>query len=345
MRDIPIIILTASEGRDSLIEGINAGADDYVGKSASFEVIKARLRAQLRRKQFEDENRRIRDDLQKKETEARVAREVAAARQELLDELSEKNAKLAFHVDELRRLNGELETFAYSVSHDLRQPLRGMRGFSQVLAEKYGPVLEEQGQHYLNRISAAAERMERRVDGLLALSQVSRVPLDPRVLPLGKLVVRILAGLREAEPDRRAEFDVDEELVAKGDLNLMESALENLLRNAWKFSRERPLARIAFGVGTEDSQVCFVRDNGVGFDMEYADSIFGPFQRLHSADRFEGTGIGLATVQRVIHRHGGRIWVESEKDVGTTFYFSLAGGFRHGDEKGQQPPGVERRSL
>ncbi len=345
LRDIPVIILTASEGRDSLIEGINAGADDYVGKSASLEVIKARLRAQLRRKQFEDENRKIRDDLQKKETEARVAREVAAARQELLDELSEKNAKLAFHVDELRRLNGELETFAYSVSHDLRQPLRGMRGFSQILAEKYGPALDEQGQHYLGRISAAAERMERRVDGLLALSQVSRVSLSPRPVPVGKLVARILTGLQETEPDRPAAFEVDEQLMANVDLNLIESALENLLRNAWKFSRERPLTRIAFGVEADGSESCFIRDNGVGFDMEYADAIFGPFQRLHSAERFEGTGIGLATVQRVIHRHGGRIWVESEKDVGTTFHFSVAGGFRHLDEKGLEPPEVGRRSL
>lgn len=327
LRDIPVIILTANEGRDAMIDGINAGADDYVGKSASFDVIKARLRAQLRRKQIEDENRSIRDHLQRQETEARIAHEVAEARNELLEELSRKNERLAYHVEELKRLNFEMQTFAYSVSHDLRQPLRGMNGFSQVLLEQYSEQLDEQGRHYLNRIRMGAERMGRLVDGLLVLSRVSQVPIERRSVPVGQVAARILQNLRDGEPERRAEIVVDSDLVVQADPNLIESAIENLLGNAWKFTKEKSVAQIQFGA-IEDA-VCYVKDNGAGFDMEYSGRLFGPFQRLHAAERFEGTGVGLATVQRIIHRHGGRIWAESQPEVGTTFFFTLAEGVKH----------------
>lgn len=327
LRNVPVIILTASEGRDALLDGINSGADDYVGKSSSFDVIKARLRAQLRRKQIEDESRAIRDRLQKQETEARVAREVADARKDLLDELSKKNEKLAFHVEELNRLNGELQTFAYSASHDLRQPLRGISGFSKILHDRYGSELDEQGRHYLDRIVSATDRMGRLIDGLLVLSRVSQGPLERRSVALGKMARKILRNLSDTQPGRAFEFVIDDELEVQGDLNLLESAMENLLGNAWKFTRERDLAHIAFGASTGD-RVYFVRDNGAGFNMEYADRLFGPFQRLHSDERFEGTGVGLATVQRIIHRHGGRIWAESIPEVGTTFFFTLAEGAR-----------------
>lgn len=327
LRDIPVIILTASEGRDAVIDGINAGADDYVGKSASFDVIKARLRAQLRRKQIEDENRSIRDNLNRQETEARIAHEVAEARNELLDELSRKNEKLAYHVEELKRLNVEMQTFAYSVSHDLRQPLRGMNGFSRILLEKYGDQLDEQGKHYLNRIRLGAERMGRLVDGLLVLSRVSQIPIERRSVPVGKVAARILQQLRDSEPERKAEFVVDEDLVVQADPNLLESTIENLLGNSWKFTQEKDITRIEFGALRE--AICYVKDNGAGFEMEYASRLFGPFQRLHPAERFEGTGVGLATVQRIIHRHGGKIWAESKPEVGTTFFFTLAEGAKH----------------
>jgi two-component system NtrC family sensor kinase len=323
LRDTPVIILTSNDTRDAIIEGINAGADDYVGKSATFDVIKARLLAQLRRKQIEDENREIRDSLLRKETETIIAQEVADARKDLLDKLSEQNEILGFHVAELRRVNLELQSFAYSVSHDLRQPLRGLTGFSRALLDRYGDKLDEQGKHYLERIHSSGERMGRLVDGLLVLSRVSQSPLESRAVPAGKIARKILQSLQESEPGRKAEIDIDESLVVRGDPNLMESVLQNLLANAWKFTRERELTHITFG---REGKGYFVRDNGAGFDMAQADRLFGAFQRFHSASRFEGTGVGLATVQRIIHRHGGKIWAESELERGTTFFFTLAEG-------------------
>lgn len=323
LRDTPVIILTSNDTRDAVIDGINAGADDYVGKSVTFDVIKARLLAQLRRKQIEDENREIRDSLLRKETETLIAQQVADARKELLDRLSEKNEILGFHVAELKRVNHELQSFAYSVSHDLRQPLRGLTGFSRALLDRYGDKLDDQGKHYLERIHSSGERMGRLVDGLLVLSRVSQSPLESRAVQAGKIASKILQSLQESEPERKAEITIDESLVLRGDPNLMESVLQNLLANAWKFTRERELTHIAFG---REGKGYFVRDNGAGFDMAHADRLFGAFQRFHSASRFEGTGVGLATVQRIIHRHGGKIWAESELEHGTTFFFTLAEG-------------------
>lgn len=327
LRNTPLIMLTSLEDREAMIEGINAGADDYVAKSASFDVVKARLRAQLRRKHFEDENRGIRDELLRKSAEVEAATRAADERKRLLAEVSEKNEQLAVHVAELQRLNAELEMFAYSVSHDLRQPLRGMDGFSKVLLERYAESLDDEGQHYLRRIGQAATRMAELIDGLLVLSRVSRVQLRNDHVQLDEIAQRVLVRLKAAEPTRQVETHVASVPSIRADGRLFESVLENLLGNAWKFTSKVDAARIEFGVEEQGAEPAtfFVRDNGAGFDMNYATRLFGPFQRLHSATEFSGTGIGLATVQRVLHRHGGRVWAESKVARGATFYFSLQG--------------------
>lgn len=320
LRNLPLIMLTAIEEHEAMIEGINAGADDYVTKSSDFSVVAARLRAQLRRKHYEDENRRVREELLSKESEARAAHAAADARQVLTVELERKNAALA-------TLNEELETFAYSVSHDLRQPLRSMDGFSKVLLENCRDRLDPQERHYLERIRAGAQKMGSLIDGLLVLSRVSRRKLQIRRVSISNIAEETLAGFSELEPGRSVDFAVQEQLEAEGDPQLIQSALENLLGNAWKFTSECALTRIEIGAVEEcDGVAFFVRDNGAGFEMKYADKLFGPFQRLHSADEYPGTGIGLATVQRIVHRHQGRIWAQSSPGEGATFYFTLPGG-------------------
>jgi DNA-binding response OmpR family regulator len=317
LRNVPLIMLTALEEPDAMIGGINAGADDFVAKSAAFDVIKARLRAQLRRKQFEDENRRVREKLLHQEAEIRSAQELGKARAELLARLEHSNS-------ELQALNQELSTFAYSVSHDLRQPLRAMDGFSKVLLDEHAPVLGDQGRHYLERIRASAQRMSQLIDGLLALSRVTRQDVRPSPLDLAAMARAVLKGIAEADPERHVDTRVAETLSGRGDRELLHVVLENLLGNAWKFTSRVPEPRIEVDMARDGAgPVYFVKDNGVGFKMEYAENLFGPFQRLHAERDFPGTGIGLATVQRVIHRHGGRIWAESVPGQGATFYFTL----------------------
>jgi len=320
----PIIMLTSVTEQEALVNGINAGADDFVAKAENFELLRARLRAQLRRKQFEDAHRRVRDQLLRKDAETDSARRIADARKVLLDELSRKNEELSIQTAELQRLNQEMQTFAYSVSHDLRQPLRSMAGFSQILLEEYSNVLDDRGRHFLSRVRTGALRMGDLVDGLLALSRVSRKPIETRPVRLDALAHRILARFREAEPNRDVEAQIQAGLEVSADPALMESLLENLIGNAWKFTAKRPHARLEIATTESESQtVYYVRDNGAGFDMAYADKLFGPFQRLHATSEFEGTGIGLATVQRIVHRHGGRIWAESAPDQGATFLFTV----------------------
>ncbi len=219
----------------------------------------------------------------------------------------------------------ELESFSYSVAHDLRAPLRSIAGFSQAVIEDYGPQLEAEGQSHLQRIRAAANRLAGLIDDLLALSRVSRSELRREPVDLTRLVQEILTRLRSASGERAVEIQVAEAMVVRGDARLLAIALENLLNNALKFSRNRQLARIEVGVmpTSVSPQTLFVRDNGAGFDMAHSERLFGAFQRLHRVTEFEGSGIGLATVQRIIHRHGGRIWAEAAVDRGATFYFTL----------------------
>lgn len=318
-RHVPLIMLTALEDPKAVVEGMNAGADDYVSKSVDFDVIKARLRAQLRRKQFEDENRRVREEILRKDAETRAAQAQAEARAALLRELEKKNR-------ELELLNQELQMFAYSVSHDLRQPLRSMEGFSRALVENHREQLEPKALHYLSRIQAGAERMDALIDGLLVLSKVSREALQEETVQLDKLADRVLDRLRDADPERKIHFQVERPLVVRGDPKLLESMLENLLGNAWKFTTKVAHPKIEIGKQTiNEESIYYVRDNGSGFKMDYAERLFTPFQRLHSEQDFPGTGIGLATTQRIVRRHRGRIWAESQPEEGATFFFTLAG--------------------
>ncbi len=240
----------------------------------------------------------------------RQAQELAQARQAQQE-----------RADAAENATRELEAFSYSVAHDLRAPLRGINGFSVALLEDYGPSLAPEAKAYLKRISSAAVRMGELIDALLALSRVSRAELVIQSVDLTKLASDVLAQLRAADPSRDVQCVVQESVVADGDPHLLQALFENLLGNAWKFSAKRDGARIE--LGRNDDGVFFVRDNGAGFDAAYADKLFAPFQRLHSATEYPGTGIGLATVQRIVRRHGGKIWAEGAVDQGATFYFTL----------------------
>lgn len=225
---------------------------------------------------------------------------------------------------ELENANRELESFSYSVSHDLRAPLRAIDGFSAIIEREHAADLNEDARHMLNRVRLAVQRMGRLIDDLLGLSRLSRSALNRAPTNLSALAAEIVAELREGAPNSRVAVKLQADLVADADANLIRIALQNLLGNAWKFSSKRTAARIEFGTTTLDGKACyFVRDNGAGFDMRYAGKLFGPFQRLHGETEFAGTGIGLATVQRIIHRHGGRIWTEAAVNEGATFYFTL----------------------
>ena len=221
--------------------------------------------------------------------------------------------------------NHELEAFSYSVAHDLRSPLRAIDGFSLALLEDHGAKLDEEARSYLNRVRTAAQHMAQLIDDLLTLSRVSRAEMRRQPVDISERANAIIARLRGIDVDRQAKIDIRPGLRAFGDPGLLGVALENLLGNAWKFTNKREQARIELGsVEREGGKAFFVRDNGAGFDMAYAGRLFGVFQRLHHAREFEGTGIGLATVQRIVKRHGGRVWAEGEIDRGATFYFTLA---------------------
>jgi light-regulated signal transduction histidine kinase (bacteriophytochrome) len=220
--------------------------------------------------------------------------------------------------------NQELEAFSYSVAHDLRAPLRGINGLSKVLREDFGDRLGDEAKDYLERIASAAQRMGQLIDALLSLSRVTRAELHRESVDLTRLAEAIVHHLRQTQPDRVVDFVAEPGIVAHADPALLRAVLENLLGNAWKFTGNREHAQIAFGSELVDgARVYHVRDNGAGFDMAYAQKLFAPFQRLHTVAEFAGTGIGLATVQRIVNRHGGRIWAEGVVGEGATFRFTL----------------------
>ena len=225
---------------------------------------------------------------------------------------------------ELEAANKELEAFSYSVSHDLRAPLRSVDGFSQALLEDYGEMLPPEGRNFLERIRNSAQRMAELIDDLLNLSKVTRASMKLVPVDLSQLAQGIVAELQRTHRERKVNFNITPNLKARGDPNLLQIVLENLLNNAWKFTSKREQAEIEFGSKPEnDETIYFIRDNGAGFDMAYVSKLFGAFQRLHAMTEFSGTGIGLATVQRIINRHGGRIWAEGAVDQGATFFFTL----------------------
>jgi light-regulated signal transduction histidine kinase (bacteriophytochrome) len=255
-------------------------------------------------------------------------------RQQAEQRAQDLNQGLQQAVIELRSVNKELETFSYSVSHDLRAPLRSIDGFSQALLEDCDEQLDEAGHDYLQRIRTATQRMGQLIDDLLTLSRVIRSDMHREPVDLSRLANQIRMDLQQAEPERQVELMIAPGLVDRGDSRLLQVVLENLLNNAWKFTSKRPDPKIEFGVILSEPAATaaagithptyFVRDNGVGFDMAYISKLFSPFQRLHSVSEFPGNGIGLATVQRIVHRHGGQVWTEGSMGQGATFYFTLA---------------------
>jgi signal transduction histidine kinase len=239
-------------------------------------------------------------------------------------ELQERNETLRLNAAELLAANQELDAFAYSVSHDLRAPLRSIDGFSQILLEDYAAQLDEAGRDSLRRVRTATQRMATLIDDLLKLARVTRVEMRTQQVDLSAMAQDIVADLQRADAARQVECTIAPGLEARADPPLLRVALENLLRNSWKYTAKQPHPRVEFGsIEANGGRAFMVRDNGAGFDMKYMDKLFGVFQRLHSATEFEGTGVGLATVRRIITRHGGRIWAEAAVDQGATFYFTL----------------------
>jgi len=335
VRDIPLIMLTSLEGRDAMIDGFSAGADDFISKSSGLDVLKARVQAQIRRKQFEDEHRSVREQLLRTEheaAEARAARELAETRAALVEQLERTNRELATANRELadsnRKLaiaNRELEAFSYSVSHDLRAPLRAIDAFTRALDEDAGDRLDPPSRNHLRRVLAATGQMSDLIDALLALSRISRAQLVRAGVDLSKTAAAVIDELRRRDAERNVEVIIEPDLRCCADGKLMRVLLDNLLGNAWKFTSKCAHAEIQFGWQQRDDRaIYFVRDNGAGFDMAYASRLFQPFQRLHRPSQFEGTGVGLATVQRIVERHGGRVWAEATPGEGASFYFTRA---------------------
>jgi PAS domain S-box-containing protein len=255
-----------------------------------------------------------------------LAIEDITERKRIEEALSVSSTSLQQKASELEVANKELESFAYSVSHDLRAPLRTINGFSQALLEDYDDKLDVQGKDYLRRVRAATQLMAQLIDDLLKLSRVTRMEINAEKVNLTQIAWSVINELQKSQPERLINIKIADGLEDTADSRLMRIVLENLLGNAWKFSGKQSEAIIEFGTTNEgEKKVYFIRDNGAGFDMAYADKLFAPFQRLHTAEEYPGTGIGLATVQRIIQRHGGKVWAEGQVDKGATFYFSLQG--------------------
>jgi two-component system, sensor histidine kinase and response regulator len=307
-RHTPILFLTAADNTQTqAVRGYAVGAVDYLVKPVVPEFVRSKVAVFV--------------ELAKKtELLKRQAQLLAESEQAALD-LAETRAEL---VRDLEHKNRELESFSYAVSHDLRAPLRRIDSFSRAVLEGQGERLDDSGRRFLNRVREASQHMSQLIDDVLYLSRVTRANLREQEVDLSAVANLILSRLQESDPERTVEIKVRPGVVVTGDGQLLRIALENLLENAWKFTSKSPGPRIEFGVTQASGEpTYFVRDNGAGFDMTYADRLFGPFQRLHPQNEFSGSGIGLATVQRIIHRHGGRVWAEGLVGQGATFQFTL----------------------
>jgi len=307
-RHTPILFLTAADNTQTqAVRGYAVGAVDYLVKPVVPEFVRSKVAVFV--------------ELAKKtELLRRQAQLLAESEQAALD-LAETRAEL---VRDLEHKNRELESFSYAVSHDLRAPLRRIDNFSRAVLESQGDRVDESGRRFLSRIREASQHMSQLIDDVLYLSRVTRAELREQDVDLSAIATLILTRLQESEPARTVEPRIRPGVVVTGDGQLLRIALENLLENAWKFTSKQAESRIEFGVTQASGEpTYFVRDNGAGFDMTYTDRLFGPFQRLHPQDEFPGSGIGLATVQRIIHRHGGQVWAEGLVGQGATFRFTL----------------------
>jgi signal transduction histidine kinase len=303
---LPIIVLTGVCDPSIALTVVQQGAQDF--------LVKGQVDGNLiwRTIRYAMERQRGKRDLVLSETRVRQLNESLERR------VADRTAALA-------AANRELESFTYSVSHDLRAPLRQIDGFSRILVEHAGPALDSKSQHYLRRIQEGTQHMGRLVDDLLNLAQLGRQDVHTRATPLDTLVNDTVSELRADWGDRKIQWTIGALPIVQCDPGLLKIVFTNLLSNAIKYTRPREVAKIAVGcTGSNGRCTIAVQDNGVGFNMKYADKLFGVFQRLHRADQFEGSGVGLATVQRIIHKHGGEIWAEAEPDHGATFSFTLA---------------------
>ena len=310
-RHTPILFLTANDNTQTqAVRGYAVGAVDYLVKPVVPEFVRSKVAVFV--------------ELAKKTELLRRQAQLLAESEQAARELAETRAEL---VRDLEHKNRELESFSYAVSHDLRAPLRRIDSFSRAIIESQGQRLDEAGVRYLERVREASQHMSQLIDDVLYLSRVTRADLRDQEVDLSALATLILSRLQESESSRAVEVKVRPGVVVNGDGQLLRIALENLLENAWKFTARQAQARIEFGVTNASGEPAyFVRDNGAGFDMTYVDRLFGPFQRLHPQGEFPGSGIGLATVQRIIHRHGGRVWAEGLVGQGATFQFTLGRG-------------------
>jgi signal transduction histidine kinase len=307
-RHTPILFLTAADNTPTqAVRGYAVGAADYLVKPVVPEFVRSKVAVFV--------------ELAKKTELLRRQAKLLAESEQASRELAETRAEL---VRDLEHKNRELESFSYAVSHDLRAPLRRIDSFSRAVLESQGDRLDEAGQRFLGRVREASQHMSQLIDDVLYLSRVTRADLREQEVDLSAVTDLILGRLQESEPQRTLDAKVRPGVIVTGDGQLLRIAMENLLGNAWKFTSKEPESRIEFGLTqTGGEPTYFVRDNGAGFDMTYADRLFGPFQRLHQVGDFPGNGIGLATVQRIIHRHGGRVWAEGLVGQGATFYFTM----------------------
>jgi signal transduction histidine kinase len=307
-RHTPILFLTAGDSTQTqAVRGYAVGAVDYLVKPVVPEFVRSKVAVFV--------------ELAKKNELLRRQAKLLAESEQAALELAETRAEL---VRDLEHKNRELESFSYAVSHDLRAPLRRIDSFSRAVLESQGDRLDEAGQRFLSRVREASRHMSQLIDDVLHLSRVTRADLRDQEVDLSSIASLILTRLQESEPERKLDAKVRPGVLVTGDSQLLKIAMENLLENAWKFTAKEPESRIEFGMMQAGGEATyFVRDNGAGFDMTYTDRLFGPFQRLHPQGEFPGNGIGLATVQRIIHRHGGRVWAEGLVGQGATFYFTM----------------------
>ncbi len=311
--DVPIIVLTGLSDESLAVSTVRDGAQDY--------LIKGQVDGNLlgRTIRYAIERQHVRHELETSERRLRAALEEIRGLNEDLER------RVAERTSELAAANRELEAFTYSVSHDLRAPLRHVNGFAEMLEEELGGQLAPASRELLQRIQERAVQMGVMVDDLLKLARLGRQPLHRSLTPLTEIVRKVIADLQSEIAGRAVDWQIGDLPVVACDPGLLGVVFTNLLSNAVKYTRPRERAVIEVGEATRDGErVLFVRDNGVGFDMKYADKLFGVFQRLHRKEDFEGTGVGLATVQRIINKHGGRIWAEAALDRGASFYFTLS---------------------
>jgi signal transduction histidine kinase len=335
LRDIPVILVTTLSDPQDVIRGLECGADNFVVKPYDEKYLLSRIEFVLanysmRQPDQDGSGVPIHFNGQRHVINA-DRRQILNLLVSTYEAAIQRNRELTLTREALRAANlsleatnKELEAFSYSVSHDLRAPLRTIEGFSECLLEDHATSLDGAGRDLLDRMQKASGRMKQLIEDLLNLSRVSRGDMKREAVNITGLAETVVADLRTQYPARQVEMKIAPAMVAQGDARLLRVALENLLGNAWKFTAKQPLASIEFGNSVENGQsVFFIRDNGAGFDMSQAEKLFGTFQRLHSSEEFPGTGIGLATVQRIINRHRGRIWAHGTPGQGATFFFSL----------------------